>query len=118
LAIPPAPNWAVFSAECSAVIGLFAQLRDLDEIATEQDQCKKTPQLTFSNPMPIFRSIFQSKLIARKWSVRVRHDQFFTLYPAMCRKQLQHCEQSKYWRSCLASNKTTMSLCAFLFVYL
>ena len=33
MAIPPAPNWAVFSAECSAVIDLFAQLRDLDEIA-------------------------------------------------------------------------------------
>ena len=41
MAIPPAPNWAVFSAECSAVIDLFAQLHDLDEIATEQDQCKK-----------------------------------------------------------------------------
>jgi hypothetical protein len=116
LAIPPAPNWAVFSAECSAVIGLFAQLRDLDEIETEQDQCKKTLQLTFSNPMPIFRSIFQSKLIARKWSVRVRHDQFFTLYPAMCRKQLQHCEQSKYWRSCLASNyvPVCISFCIFI----
>jgi len=41
LAIPPAPNWAVFGAECSAVIDFFAQLHALDEIATEQDQCKK-----------------------------------------------------------------------------
>jgi len=119
LAIPPAPNWAVFSAECSAVIDLFAQLHDLDEIATEQDQCKKTPLLIFSNHMPISGQFFKVSWSHENNQCGCATTSFLrSIQPCMesgCSIANSRNIRVLVWP---ATKRLTMSLCAFLFVYL